>query len=73
MTENVHTVKILDLIVSDSMTDIFMVMNYVEHDLCSVLGQKDPVIQKDHTETRRKERRRFSGSERIISGHRFQG
>ena len=48
MTENVHTVKILDLIVSDSMTDIFMVMNYVENDLSSVLSHKDPVIQEDH-------------------------
>ena len=38
MTENVHTVKILDLIVSEGMTDIFIVMNYVKNDLSSVLG-----------------------------------
>ena len=33
MKENVHTVKILDLIVSDNLCDIFVVMNYVENDL----------------------------------------
>ena len=29
MEENVHTVKILDLIVSEDFCDIFIVMNYV--------------------------------------------
>ena len=48
MTENVHTVKILDLIVSDSMTDIFIVMNYVKNDLSCVLGQKDLEMLEDH-------------------------
>ena len=33
MQENVHTVKILDLIISDNMMDFFIVMNYVESDL----------------------------------------
>ena len=33
MKENVHTVKILDLIVSEDMTNIFIVMNYMCSDL----------------------------------------
>lgn len=37
MKENVHTVKMLDLIVSENMTDIFIVMNYVENDLKYIL------------------------------------
>lgn len=37
MKENVHTVKILDLIVSDDYSDVFIVMNYVDNDLKSVL------------------------------------
>lgn len=37
MKENVHTVKMLDLIVSENMADIFIVMNYVENDLKYVL------------------------------------
>ena len=49
MTENVHTVKILDLMVSDSMTDIFIVTNYVSTDLSRVLHQKDADMEEDHT------------------------
>ena len=49
MKENVHTVKILDLIVSDSMTDIFIVMNYVSADLSWVLRQKDTDMEESHT------------------------
>ena len=37
MTENVHTVKIKDIIVSDNMTDFFIVMNYVGADLNSFI------------------------------------
>ena len=33
MEENVHTVKMLDLVVSDSLEDIFIVMNYDDTDL----------------------------------------
>ena len=49
MTENVHTVKILDLYVSDSMTEIFIVMNYVPTDLSRVLNQEDTGMEEDHT------------------------
>ena len=37
MKENVHTSKILDLIVSDDFSNVFIVMNYVNNDLKSVL------------------------------------
>ena len=33
MKENKHTVKMLDLIVSENVTDVFIVMNYVDNDL----------------------------------------
>ena len=33
MKENVHTIKILDLLVSEDYNDIFIVTNYVETDL----------------------------------------
>ena len=49
MKENVHTVKMLDLIVSDSMTDIFIVMNYVSADLSKVLRQEDTDMEESHT------------------------
>ena len=44
MEENVHTVKILDLIVSENLHDIFIVMNYVKSDLNHALKhfQKSP-------------------------------
>ena len=40
MEENVHTVKMLDLVVSDSMEDIFIVMNQVDTDLRKFLKKK---------------------------------
>ena len=49
MKENVHTVKILDIIVSDDMTDFFLVMNYVEQDLSSVLSQTETDLDEEHT------------------------
>ena len=49
MKENVHTVKILDIIVSDDMTDFFLVMNYVEQDLSSVLSQIETDLDEEHT------------------------
>ena len=33
MKENVHTVKLIDLIVSEDMADVFIVMNYIKQDL----------------------------------------
>ena len=33
MKTNVHTVKMLDLIVSEDCKDIFIVMNYIQNDL----------------------------------------
>lgn len=39
MPENVHTVKILDLIVNDDLTEIFIVMNYVHNDLQNLFSQ----------------------------------
>ena len=49
MTENLHTVKILDLMVSDDMTDFFIVMNYVEDDLYRVFHEKATDLKEDHT------------------------
>ena len=50
MKENKHTVKILDLIVSENMADIFIVMNYIGNDLNQVLSQKQTlVLTQDHT------------------------
>lgn len=37
MKENVHTTKILDIIVSDDCSNIFIVMNYISNDLKHVL------------------------------------
>ena len=37
MKENHHTVKILDIVVSEDMNDIFIVMDYVRRDLSSIL------------------------------------
>ena len=39
MKENVHTVKMLDLIVSENCSNIFIVMNYVQNDLKNALKQ----------------------------------
>ena len=39
MPENIHTVKILDLIVNDDLTEIFIVMNYVSNDLQNLFSQ----------------------------------
>lgn len=50
MKENKHTVKMLDLIVSENMQSVFIVMNYIENDLKSVLLQKKTlVLTEDHT------------------------
>lgn len=49
MKENVHTVKILDLIVSEDMTNIFIVMNYMCSDLKKVLGKQDIGFTEKHT------------------------
>ena len=50
MKENKHTVKMLDLIVSESVTDIFIVMNHIGKDLQAVLSQKDNIgLTEDHT------------------------
>ena len=40
MYANHHTVKILDAIVTDDLSDIFIVMNYVCSDLAKVLKQE---------------------------------
>ena len=37
MEENIHTTKMLDLIVSEDYADIFIVMNYVQNDLKHIL------------------------------------
>ena len=39
MEENVHTVKILDLIISDDMVNIFIVMNFIESDLKKLMSR----------------------------------
>ena len=44
MTENVHTVKLLDAIVSNDMNDIFLVMNYVKFDLKDLISH----VEADH-------------------------
>ena len=49
MKENVHTVKILDLIVSEDMKSIFIVMNYISSDLKKVLSQDDTGFNEKHT------------------------
>ena len=51
MKENVHTVKILDLIVSEDMHDIFIVMNYFCSDLKRVLVQDGIGFTEKHTTT----------------------
>lgn len=51
MKENVHTVKILDLIVSEDMTHIFIVMNHLESDLKKVLSQDVIGFTEKHTIT----------------------
>ena len=51
MKENVHTVKILDLIVSEDMTDIFIVMNHVSSDLKKVLSQENIGFTEKHSIT----------------------
>ena len=40
MKENIHTVRMLDLIVSDSMEDVFIVMNHEDTDLKKILRKK---------------------------------
>ena len=45
MEENVHTVKMLDLVVSDSMEDIFIVMNYEDTDLKKLIRKKGATLQ----------------------------
>lgn len=49
MKENVHTVKMLDLVVSDSMEDVFIVMNQEDTDLKKILRKKcsSPQITSD--------------------------
>ena len=49
MKENVHTVKMSDIIVSPDLKDFFIVMNYVENDLSHVLKQDGLCLQEDHT------------------------
>ena len=49
MKENIHTVKMLDLVVSDSMTDIFIVMNYTKSttDFKTFLRKKSSSFEND--------------------------
>ena len=50
MEENVHTVKILDLIISEDMKDVFIVINYFDKDLRTVLNQSHSLyMDEDHT------------------------
>ena len=51
MKENVHTVKILDLIVSENMTDIFIVMTYMCSDLKKALSKDNIGFTQKHTTT----------------------
>ena len=49
MKENVHTVKMLDIIISDCMNNIFIVMNYVENDLSHMLRSNHAGLNEDTT------------------------
>ena len=51
MTENMHTVKILDVIVSNDLSDIFIVMTYVCGDLKKALNQAHIGLTQQHTIT----------------------
>lgn len=51
MKENVHTVKIVDLIVTEELRDLFIVMNYVCSDLKNVLRQDQIGLSQNHTIT----------------------
>ena len=51
MKENHHTVKILDIVVSEDMNDIFIVMDYVRRDLSSILKQDSIAFQEENTVT----------------------
>lgn len=51
MTENVHTVKILDIITNDDLVDIFLVMNYVSSDLKKVISRDQTGLTQMHTIT----------------------
>ena len=51
MKENLHTVQLFDLIASEDMTNIFIVMDYVSTDLKSVLTQDEIGFNEKHTIT----------------------
>lgn len=51
MKENLHTVRILDLICSENLTDIFIVMNFMRNDLKKVLQQDNTGFNEKHTTT----------------------
>lgn len=51
MKENLHTVKIIDIIVSESLSDIFIVTKYVSKDLKKVQKQDDIGFSEMHTIT----------------------
>lgn len=51
MKENVHTVKVLDAFVTEDVSDIFIVMNYVCSDLQKVMKQGQIGFTQMHTTT----------------------
>lgn len=51
MKENLHTIKLIDVIVSEDLSNIFLVTNYVCSDLKIVLKQENVCISQKHTIT----------------------
>ena len=47
MKQNQHTTKVLDVVASDDLVNIFMVMNYVPNDLHKVLKLNVEIDESD--------------------------